>query len=343
MASTSKPFLATLAGASLTRPPFWLMRQAGRYLPEFRSVRAQAGGFLNLCFNPDLAVEVTLQPLRRYGMDAAILFSDILVIPYALGQKLEFLEGEGPRLEPIRSFNDIVKLTPEAIHDRLAVVYEIIKRLTHAIPENTALIGFAGAPWTVASYMVEGKTTRDFIAIKNFAFGCPQEFKRLLDLLVDVTTSYLIAQADAGAEALQLFDSWAGVVPASHFRSWVVEPTRKIVAGVRKKHPTIPIIGFPRAAGLNYSMYIAESNVTAVSLDPMVPTAWAAANAPKTMALQGNLDPLALVAGGAVLAEGVAEIRKAFTGRPFIFNLGHGVLPQTPPEHVADLVSLLRK
>jgi uroporphyrinogen decarboxylase len=340
---SSKPFLAALAGQTAATPPFWLMRQAGRYLPEYRELRAKAGSFLDLCYNPDFAVEVTLQPLRRYGMDAAILFSDILVVPHALGQNLRFVEGEGPQLDPIRSVEDLKILAPEQLHDRLAPVYETVKRLSTAIPRTTALIGFAGAPWTIACYMVEGAGSKEYAAVKRWAYGDPAGFQKLIDIVVDATVAYLGRQVDAGAEVLQLFDSWAGVLPTGEFRRWVIAPTKRIVTALKAAHPTIPIIGFPRGAGFNYETYVRETGVDAVGLDTTVPVGWAAATLQPLKPVQGNLDPILLVAGGGAMRAAVGEILRTFAGKPYIFNLGHGVVPSTPPEHVAKLAEMIRQ
>jgi uroporphyrinogen decarboxylase len=323
-------------------PPFWLMRQAGRYLPEYREVRRQAANFVEFCLSPDLAVEVTLQPIRRYGMDAAILFSDILIVPHGLGQAVAFREGEGPVLEPLRSAADLARLDAAGLHERVAPVYETVRRLRGVLPPAVTLIGFAGSPWTVATYMVEGRTSRDFARTKRWAYGDPPGFAQLIDRLVDATTAYLSAQVEAGAEVLQLFDSWAGVLPERHFRTWVVEPTRRIVAALRERHPGLPIIGFPRGAGHLYGAYVAETGVDAVSLDTTVPLG-AARDLQRRGAVQGNLDPILVVAGGAALEQGVREIRAALADGPFIFNLGHGIVPETPPEHVARLAELLRQ
>lgn len=338
-----KPMLAALAGEARARPPFWLMRQAGRYLPEYRELRAKAGSFLDLCYNPDFAVEVTLQPLRRYGMDAAILFSDILVVPHALGQPLAYLEGEGPKLDAIRKTEELSRLSRERFHEVLAPVYETLRRLTTAIPAETTLIGFAGAPWTIACYMVEGGGSKEYAHVKRWAYGDPEGFARLIDLLVEVTADYLCAQIEAGAETVQLFDSWAGVLPIGQFRRWVIEPTRRIVAAVKARHPDTPIIGFPRGAGHAYEDYVADSGVDAVGLDTTVSPLWAARNLQTRLPVQGNLDPIMLATGGKALTDATAEILESFAARPFVFNLGHGVIQTTPPEHVADLARQLRR
>jgi uroporphyrinogen decarboxylase len=338
-----KPMLRSLAGEIAARPPLWLMRQAGRYLPEYRGVRAQVASFLDLCYTPDLAVEVTLQPIRRYTLDAAIIFSDILVVPDALGQPVAFREGEGPVLEPVRNAADVARLRPEGIHDKLAPVYETVRRLSRALPSEVALIGFAGAPWTVATYMVEGGTSRSFHNVQLWAYRDPAGFARLIDCLVEATVAYLSAQVAAGVEIVQLFDSWAGVLPEPGFKRWVVEPTRQIVAALRRQYPALPIIGFPRGAGLLYPSYFAGSGVTAVGLDTTVPLDVARGVIQKIGPVQGNLDPLLVVAGGEAMAAATREIVGALAKGPFVFNLGHGIVPETPPEHVEQLVALVRE
>jgi uroporphyrinogen decarboxylase len=337
-----KPLLRCLAGETLARPPIWLMRQAGRYLPEYRDVRLGIPSFLDLCYRPDLAVEVTLQPIRRYAFDAAILFSDILVVPDALGQTVAFEEGRGPILEPVRSLADLARLRPEGIHEKLAPVYETVRRLAKALPPEIALIGFAGAPWTVATYMVEGGTSRDFENVQLWAYRDPAGFAKLIDCIVLVTIEYLSAQIVAGAEIVQLFDSWAGILPQPAFRRWVVAPTLRIVTALRQRHPSVPIIGFPRGAGFQYAEYFATTGVTALGLDTTIPLDVGRDGLQKFGPVQGNLDPLLLVAGGAPMAASVAAILAAFSSRPFIFNLGHGIVPQTPTEHVAKLVAQVR-
>jgi len=341
-AKPSKTMLRALAGERLEVPPVWLMRQAGRYLPEYRETRKQAGSFLDLCFNPELACEVTLQPIRRYGFDASILFSDILVVPHALGQKLWFQEGEGPKLEPLEGTADLSRLSMDALHDRLAPVYETVDRLSSALPAETTLIGFAGAPWTVASYMIEGGSSKDYRKSKTWAYGDPEGFQQLIDLLVEATSRYLCRQVEAGAEVLQIFDSWAGVWPEEHFRRWCLTPMRRIVERVKAEHPDVPIILFPRGAGPLYEAVVAEGGCQAVSLDTTLPLGWAAERLQPHMAIQGNLDPILLVAGGQALEDGVRHILDTLGGGPFVFNLGHGIVPQTPPEHVQKLLDIIR-
>jgi uroporphyrinogen decarboxylase len=342
LSSLEKPFLAVLSGKAITPPPIWLMRQAGRYLPEYRTLRTQSANFLDFCFRPELAVEATLQPIRRFDLDAAILFSDILTIPWALGQKVEFLEGEGPRLEPLRSAGDIDRLNSAGVTERLAPVYQTVAGVAAALPKHTALIGFAGAPWTVVAYMVEGHGSRDFLIAKGFGMGRPDLFDTILDIVTAATIDHLSAQITAGAEAVQLFDSWAGVLAEREFRRWVIAPTRRIAEALRTRHPGVPLIGFPRGAGGLLTDYAAETGVSAVGLDTQVPLGWALGVLPPTLPVQGNLDPVALVTGGQALRDGVRAILDQTKGRPLIFNLGHGVPLTTPPDHVAELVRLVR-
>lgn len=338
----TKPFLRALAGETVSPAPLWLMRQAGRYLPEYRQTRTQAGSFLDLCYNPDLAVEVTLQPLRRFGFDAAILFSDILVIPDALGQPVSFREGEGPALTPIRSARDLEALSLSGLHQHLAPVYRTVAGLKTAIPTTTALIGFAGAPWTVATYMIEGSGSKDFAAAKRMMWAEPTLFHRVMDLLVQATGDYLIAQIDAGAEAIQVFDTWAGALPEEEFRRFVIGPAKTLVERIHSQRPGIPVIGFPRGAGVLYRAFVDETGVDGVSLDSTVPLAWAAAELQPRCTVQGNLDPLLLLAGGDALDAGVDRVLTALGKGPFIFNLGHGITPPTPPDNVARLVERVR-
>ncbi|MFC7048028.1 uroporphyrinogen decarboxylase [Emcibacter nanhaiensis] len=339
----NKRFIETLKGQLTDRPPFWFMRQAGRYLPEYMAVRKEAGSFLDLCYNPDFAVEVTLQPLRRYDMDAAILFSDILVIPHALGQHLEFRQGEGPVLEPVDSVAKLDALSLDHLHDKLAPVYETVSRLSTEIPSHTALIGFAGAPWTVATYMVGGKGSPDQAAARLWAYRDEVAFQALMDLLVEATSRYLIRQVEQGAEVLQIFDTWAGNLPMGEFRKWCMAPTKKIVDNIRARFPDMPIIGFPRGAGPRYPDYVRETGVTAVSIDTSMPADWARDNIQMLCPVQGNLDPLLLVSGGEALKQAVTDILDSLSGRPFIFNLGHGIVPQTPPEHVALVSEMIKE
>jgi uroporphyrinogen decarboxylase len=337
-----KPFLDVLNGERRTPPPIWLMRQAGRYLPEYRASRQKAGGFLDLCYTPDFAVEVTLQPIRRYGFDAAILFSDILVVPDGLGQDVSFVEGTGPVLKPIREAADIAALSTKGLQEKLAPVYEAVKRLSAQLDSKTALIGFAGAPWTVACYMIEGRTSRDFHNIKAMCYGQPDIFARLMDLLVEGTVDHLSRQVEAGVEVVQIFESHAGVLPEPEFRRWVIDPIRRIVAALRERWPALPIIGFPRGAGAMYTDFAEETGITAVSLDTTVSLSWACEHLPKGMPIQGNLDPVFLLTGGAGMEAAVERIVTECRGRPHIFNLGHGVDKHTAPATVERLVSKIR-
>ncbi len=330
-----------LQGRELDRPPVWLMRQAGRYLPEYRQLRHQVGGFLELCYNPELACEVTLQPIRRFGMDAAILFSDILVVPHALGQGVAFREGEGPVLDAIDG-SGVDGLIEDGVVGRLAPVLETVERVRGALALEVALIGFAGAPWTVATYMVEGGSSKDFATIKTWAFGDPDGFSRLIDLLARVTADYLIAQIRSGVNAVQVFDTWAGALPAWAFERWVVAPTRQIVDTVRAAAPEVPIIGFPRGAGVSLVRFAEATGVDGVGLDSSVPLDWARDVVQRSVTVQGNLDPMMLVAGGEGMLDGARDILQTLGGGGLVFNLGHGVVPATPPEHVAALVSFVQ-
>jgi uroporphyrinogen decarboxylase len=333
-----KKLLSVLHGEAAAVPPIWLMRQAGRYLPEYRALRAKAPDFVQFCLNPELAADVTLQPVRRFQFDAAILFADILLIPHALGQKLWFAEGEGPRLEPLRDSKDIAALRYDG--EKLAPVMQTIRNVRASLDGNTTLIGFAGAPWTVATYMIEGRGGTDHETIRRWAWSEPESFARLIDVLVESTSAYLIAQADAGAETLQLFESWAGTVPAGLFERAVLTPTARIVAAVKAKHPAIPIIGFPRGASGWLSRYAEATKVNGVGADQMTDIASLAL--PPHVARQGNLDPVLLLQGGKTMRAEAKRVVQAMTGKPFIFNLGHGVMQPTPPEHVADLVATIR-
>ena len=320
------------------------MRQAGRYLPEYRELRKTAGSFLNLCYTPEMAAEVTLQPIRRYGFDAAILFSDILVVPDALGQEVRFVEGEGPRLDPITEADGLKQLRHSATQEKFNRVCETVARLRQDLPKETALIGFCGAPWTVATYMVGGRGSSDQAAARLFAYQDPAGFQRLIDILVDASIDYLDQQVRAGADALQIFDSWAGSLPDAEFDRWVIAPTLKIRKALAKAHPTIPVIGFPRGAGMRTFKFVEQTGVTGVSCDTAMPLAYMADDLGKAdVAVQGNLDPLLLVSGGEALDQAVDTILAAMQGKRFIFNLGHGIVPQTPPEHVAQLVDRVRQ
>jgi uroporphyrinogen decarboxylase len=334
-----KPLLRALDGERMRRPPWWLMRQAGRYLPEYRVLRARAADFIDFCLTPTLAAEATLQPVRRFGMDAAIVFADILLVPRALGQRVSFGE-DGPLLDPIDGGAAVTRLRRSGASD-FEPVYEAVHRSRLGLSPEVALIGFAGSPWTVATYMVEGGTSRDFHRAKAWAYRDPGGFAALIELIVDATIPYLSGQIEAGADTVQLFDSWAGVLVEAEFERWVIDPTRRIVAALKRRHPAVPVIGFPRGAGLLYERYAAETGVDAVGIDTVVPAGFARERLQRRLTLQGNLDPAVLLVGGAALQREVERIRAAFGCGAFIFNLGHGVLPQTPPEHVAELACLL--
>ena len=342
----AKPLLRVLCGETVTPPPLWLMRQAGRYLPEYREVRARAGDFLSLCYTPELAAEVTLQPVRRFDLDAAILFADILLVPDALGQDVTYRENSGPILTPIRAGADLAALDPSRLDERLAPVYETVRevavRLEQESNGDVALIGFAGAPWTVAFYMVEGRGGADPVFTRQWAETDPEGFSTLIDILVDATARYLIAQVDAGADVLQIFDSWAGLLDDESFKRWSVAPIAEIVRRVRAVHAAIPIIGFARGVGAGLPAFVAATAVTGIGIDSAVLPAWAAGALQPHCTVQGNLDPELLRTGGEAMRAGAHAILDALGRGRFIFNLGHGILPDTPPEHVADLCRTVR-
>lgn len=341
-----KPLLCALGGLPSQTPPLWLMRQAGRFLPEYRALREKAGAFLNLVYNPERAAEVTMQPLRRFGMDAVILFSDILVIPQALGVDVRFTEGEGPALPPLRDPKKIPTLDPALLEKTLSPVYNTVNRVRGMLEQEgyneTTLIGFAGAPWTIACYMIEGGGSREFLETKRFAYADPEGFEKLIDVIVEATTIYLGRQIDEGAEAAQLFDSWAGIADETQFRSWVIEPTRAIAKRIRAQYPDVPIIGFPRGAGAMYPDYAKGAGVTAMGLDQHIPLSFAA-SLQKTLPVQGNLDPALLLTGGASMEREIDRILEALSGGPLVFNLGHGVNKDTPIENVEHLIRRVRK
>ena len=339
---TDKLLLRALAGETLSPPPVWLMRQAGRYLPEYRKVRAEAGSFLDLCYSPDFAVEVTHQPIRRYALDAAILFSDILVVPHALGQTVSFREGEGPVLTPIGLATDLEGLNSGGLLTHMTPVLETVKRLSSSLPSSCTLIGFAGAPWTVATYMIEGGSSKDFLKTKRMMWDQPELFGRIMELLISATETYLSAQVEAGAEVLQLFDSWAGALPETEFRRWVIEPMVRLTANLRAKHPQIKIIGFPKGAGILYREYVLATKVDGVSLDSSVPLDWAAEVLQPLATIQGNIDPILLAVGGEALDLAVDRLKRVLGKGPYIANLGHGIIPSTPPDHVARLIGRIR-
>ncbi|MGN6123942.1 MAG: uroporphyrinogen decarboxylase [Sphingomonas oligoaromativorans] len=335
-----RPLLAVLRGERRDPPPVWLMRQAGRYLPEYRELRAQKGGFLDLCYDPDSATEVTLQPIRRFGFDGAILFSDILVIPHAMGQHLSFTAGEGPRLDPPLSHAPLSSLVPRP--ERLEPVYETVRRVAAALPAHTTFLGFAGAPWTVATYMVAGEGSKDHAAARIMAYREPEAFAELIERIVEITVDYLCGQIDAGVHAVQIFESWAGSLAPDQFERWVIEPTRTIVRAVKARRPGVPVIGFPKGAGGKLAAYAEGTMVDALGIDETVDPLWADSVLPPGLPVQGNLDPLALLTGGEALESAVRRIRQAFAARPHVFNLGHGILPQVPVDHVERLLELVR-
>ena len=338
----TKPLLRVLGKERQTVPPVWMMRQAGRYLPEYRAVREKAGGFLYLCFNPALAAEVTLQPVRRFGFDAAILFSDILVIPLALGRKLWFVEGEGPRLEPLTDAKASMSLRPEADQKLLSPIYETVRRVKSELGRETTLIGFCGAPWTVATYMVAGQGTPDQAPAKNLAAQAPEAFQYIIDCLVDASVEYLARQLEAGADVVQIFDTWAGSLAPQDFERWCVQPTKRLIALLRARRPGTKVIGFPRGAGQNIPRYVDETGVDAVSLESGIDRNFAREKIQSRVPVQGNVDPLILRVGGSVLDREVDDVLKAFSGGPFIFNLGHGILPDTPIAHVERMLKRVR-
>jgi uroporphyrinogen decarboxylase len=336
-----KPFLSVMNGKALMPPPIWLMRQAGRYLPEYRALRAKAGSFWTMCMDPDLAADITLQPIRRFGFDAAIIFSDILTVPYALGQTIRFEEGKGPSLDSLSSASQLDD-DRNVWRRKLEPAYETVRRVRKQLPREIAVLGFAGAPWTLATYMAAGRGGDEQRAAKLWDYRDPESFDSLLKLIGDCVAQHLISQLEAGADAVQIFDSWAGGVPEDAYSKWVVHPTKQVIDTVRKACPQAKIIGFPRASSLaDYERYAAEAGIDGVSTDTGVPTSWMSGFG-RTTVVQGNLDPMLLLVGGNAMRNAVAEILEQMRGKPFIFNLGHGVLPETPVEHVAELVRLVR-
>ena len=332
--------LNTLNGAYRPERPVWLMRQAGRYLPEYRALRAQKGGFLNLVEDSEAAAEITLQPIRRFGFDGAILFSDILIVPYAMGQNLEFLVGEGPRLSPTlidRALEDL-----RAVPERFAPVYETVRRVRASLGSDRTLLGFAGSPWTVATYMVAGEGSRDHHATRSLAYRDPTAFQAIIDAIGDVTLEYLAGQISAGAEAVQLFDSWSGSLAPTEFERWVVAPTARLATALRQRFPKVPVIGFPKGAGAKLSAYARETGVSAVGIDETIDPVWAHRELPDGMPVQGNFDPVLLEAGGPMIELRARSILDSFAGRPHVFNLGHGIGQHTPIEHVEQLLGVVR-
>ena len=340
MPDPSKLLLSVLSGGKEKRKPIWLMRQAGRYLPEYRALRAAKGGFLALVEDSDAAAEVTLQPIRRFGFDGAILFSDILIVPYALGQDLRFEAGEGPRLTPKLAETALASLV--ATPERYAPIYRTVEKVKAALPSETTLLGFAGSPWTVATYMIAGQGSREQSEARGYAYRDPAGFSAIIDAIAAASVDYLSGQIEAGVEAVQLFDSWSGSLAPDQFERWVIAPTARIVAELKTRHPETPIIGFPKGAGGKIGAYARETGVDAIGLDETVDPAWAAREIPESMPIQGNLDPLALLTGGSALEKAVAHILSVFEGRPHIFNLGHGIIKETPIAHVEQLLALVR-
>jgi uroporphyrinogen decarboxylase len=336
-----KPMLAVLRGERRDPVPLWMMRQAGRYLPEYRQLRAEKGSFLDLVYDSDAAAEITLQPLKRFAeLDAAILFSDILIVPFAIGQHLTLVTGEGPRLTPPLSSASLDDLTP--FLTRLEPIYETVRTVKAALPPGKTLIGFAGSPWTVSTYMIAGEGSRDQSDARRLAYSDPQRFGEIVARIEKVTLDYLSGQVEAGAEALQLFDSWAGSLSPAQFEQWVIAPTARLVAALNERHPDVPVIGFPKGAGGKLAAYARETGISAIGLDETVDPIWAAEELPEDLPVQGNLDPLVLVAGGQQLERAAERILDAFAGRPHIFNLGHGILQDTPIAHVERLMAIVK-
>ena len=332
--------LDTLNGANRAERPVWLMRQAGRYLPEYRALRAQKGGFLNLVEDSEAAAEITLQPIRRFGFDGAILFSDILIVPYAMGQNLEFLVGEGPRLSPTlidRALEDL-----RSVPERFAPIYETVRKVRAALGADRTLLGFAGSPWTVATYMVAGEGSRDHHVTRALAYRDPAAFQAIVDVIGDVTLDYLAGQIGAGAEAIQLFDSWSGSLAPAEFERWVIAPTAKLAGALRQRFPHVPVIGFPKGAGAKLAAYARETGVSAIGLDETIDPVWAHRELPEGMPVQGNFDPVLLETGGPIIEVRARAILDALAGRPHVFNLGHGIGQHTPIEHVEQLLGVVR-
>jgi uroporphyrinogen decarboxylase len=336
-----KPLLTVLNGQRRDPPPLWMMRQAGRYLPEYRALRAEKGGFLDLVYDQEAAAEITLQPLRRFpGLDAAILFSDILIVPFAIGQDLSFVAGEGPRLTPPLLDADIAGFVPHL--QRLQPIYETVRRVRAQLSPQTTFLGFAGSPWTVATYMIAGQGSREQAEARRLAYADPVRFEAILDRISEITVDYLCEQVEAGVDAVQLFDSWSGSLAPAQFERFVIARTARIVEQLKARHPTIPVIGFPKGAGGKLAAYAGETGVDAIGLDETADPAWADRELPKGLPVQGNLDPLSLIAGGEALKDGVKRVLDAFSGRPHIFNLGHGIQQDTPIAHVEELMALVK-
>ena len=338
---SQKILLQTLLGKKTDQTPVWLMRQAGRYLPEYRELRAKKGGFLELCYDAESAAEVTLQPIKRFGFDGAILFSDILIVPHAMGQKLWFEKGEGPRLAP--RLVDAALSSLEGAPEHFEAIYATVRRVAERLDDKTTFMGFAGSPWTVATYMVHGQGSKDQGVTRRYAYKDEAAFSELINAIIENTVEYLLGQIEAGVDAVQLFDSWAGSLSPAQFEKWVIAPNAEIISRLKAVHPDLPIIGFPKGAGAKLVAYANETGASAIGLDETVDPVWAHANLPADLPLQGNLDPLALIAGGEALEKSVRHILQIFEDRPHIFNLGHGILPDTPIEHVEKLLTLVRQ
>jgi uroporphyrinogen decarboxylase len=341
MSGPPKPLLTVLRGGNCDIIPIWLMRQAGRYLPEYRALREAKGGFLELVFDSDAAAEITLQPIRRFGFDGAILFSDILIVPHALGQALAFEAGEGPRLSP--PLVDAAFASLERVEARLQPIYRTVEKVAAQLPQSTTFLGFAGSPWTVATYMVAGQGSREQAEARRIAYRDPEAFGEIVAAVADMTVDYLSGQIEAGVDAVQLFDSWSGSLAPAEFERWVIAPTARIVAGLGARHPHVPVIGFPKGAGGKLGAYARETGVGAIGLDETVDPAWAAGELPDGLPIQGNLDPIALLVGGEALESAVRRILSVFEGRPHIFNLGHGIIKETPIAHVERLIAMVRR
>ena len=338
---SQKILLQTLLGKKTDQTPVWLMRQAGRYLPEYRELRAQKGGFLELCYDAESAAEVTLQPIKRFGFDGAILFSDILIVPHAMGQKLWFEKGEGPRLAP--RLVDAALSSLESAPEHFEAIYATVRRAAERLDDKTTFMGFAGSPWTVATYMVHGQGSKDQGVTRRYAYKDEAAFSELINAIIEKTVEYLLGQIEAGVDAVQLFDSWAGSLSPAQFEKWVIAPNAEIISRLKAVHPDLPIIGFPKGAGAKLVAYANETGASAIGLDETVDPVWAHENLPADLPLQGNLDPLALIASGEALEKSVGHILQVFEDRPHIFNLGHGILPDTPIEHVEKLLTLVRQ
>jgi uroporphyrinogen decarboxylase len=341
MSGVHKPLLSVLSGGKSDILPIWLMRQAGRYLPEYRALRTAKGGFLELVFDSEAAAEITLQPIRRFGFDGAILFSDILIVPHALGQDLAFEAGEGPRLSP--TLVDAALGSLERVEARLRPIYDTVEKVAAVLPAETTFLGFAGSPWTVATYMVAGRGSREQAEARLHAYRDPAAFGEIVAAIADMTVDYLSGQVEAGVDAVQLFDSWSGSLAPAEFERWVIAPTARIVAAFKARHPDVPVIGFPKGAGGKLGAYARETGIDAIGLDETVDPAWAVRELPDDLPVQGNLDPFALLVGGAALESAVARILSVLRGRPHIFNLGHGIIKETPIAHVERLVALVRR